>query len=816
MKNFLLNRNVLLILWLAVISVSFFWNLKLLQDSTVRLADAEARSLYNKDLLYRRWAAKQGGVYVPPSPDTPSNPYLKIPERDVTTTGGKQLTLINPAYMVRQIHEMANEQSGVISHITSLKPLRPANAADPWEAQVLRKFEGGIKEFSAIDTLNGEQYLRFMGVMLVEKPCLKCHESQGYKEGQVRGGISVSVPLKHFETLQDKRFTNLLGWHGTLGLLGLLGIVLGYRRMEQADLARRKAELSAARYELQHEFIQNLGEGVYGMDRHGNCTFMNEAALTMLGYAEHEVIGRNIHDLIHHHFPDGTPCPFQECEIHNVLNAEKHRKGEAGFFRKNGTIFPVSYVATPIVEELTHEPQLVIGFRDITEQKAAEEQIQNLAFYDPLTQLPNRRLLWDRIKLAIASASRHHQHCALLYIDLDNFKSVNDSYGHDTGDLLLQQVALRLMACTREGDTIARLGGDEFVVLLEDLGADSFVAASHSEAVSKKIISSLNRPFQVNSSEFNCTPSIGITLFDHHNTSIEELFKQADIAMYQAKKAGRNTLRFFDPDMQQAIMSRIAMETDLRNAILELEQMVLFYQAQVDIEGRIVGAEALVRWKHPEHGIVSPAEFIPVAEESGLILPLGHWVIQTACKQLVAWARHPATEQLCLAVNVSPRQFRMPTFAEEVLALVNHFGVNPRKLKLEITEGVLLENINEVIEKLNTLKVKGIDISLDDFGTGYSSLQYLKKLPITQLKIDKSFVQDIAEDRNDRAIVRTIIAMAKALDINVIAEGVETEEQRLILLNKGCTRFQGYLFGKPLPIDQFEDSLPTGKLHSHN
>jgi diguanylate cyclase (GGDEF)-like protein len=447
---------------------------------------------------------------------------------------------------------------------------------------------------------------------------------------------------------------------------------------------------------------------------------------------------------------------------------------------------------------------------DITERKHAEEEIKSLAFYDPLTHLPNRRLLMDRLKQALASSARSGREGALLFIDLDNFKSLNDTLGHDIGDLLLQQVAQRLESCVREGDTVARLGGDEFVVMLEDLSEHDLEAAAQAETVGEKILATLNQPYRLAKHEHHSTPSIGVTIFSDHKQNQDELLKQADIAMYQAKKAGRNALRFFDPQMQDSINIRVSLESDLRRAVSGQEQFLLYYQPQVDSSGRLIGAEALVRWQHPERGMVSPVEFIPLAEETGLILPLGHWVLATACQQLAVWATRPEAAHLTMAVNVSAKQFQLPTFVEEVLSLVDYFKINPAKLKLEVTESLMMERMGDIIAKMNLLKTRGISFSMDDFGTGYSSLSCLKLLPLYQLKIDQSFVRDIATDDSDKAIVGTIIAMAKSLNLNVIAEGVEGKVQQQLLMEKGCRSYQGYLFGKPVPIEQFDALLKQG------
>ena len=447
------------------------------------------------------------------------------------------------------------------------------------------------------------------------------------------------------------------------------------------------------------------------------------------------------------------------------------------------------------------------------ENKQIEDEINKLAFYDPLTHLPNRRLFLDRFKQSAASMAHSGKGAALLFIDLDKFKALNDSLGHAMGDQLLQQVAQRLTACVRESDTVSRLSGDEFVIILQNLGDEAVINATQTELIGQKILASLSQTYQLSSHSYNIYPSIGAILFDGTNRAADELLKQADMAMYQAKKAGGKALYFFDPAMQKTIMDRVHLEAELRLAIAEKEQFQLYYQAQVDSFNRVIGAEALIRWFSPERGIVSPIEFIPIAEESGLILPLGHWILSTACQQLVAWAQQPETAHLTLAVNISARQIRMPSFVDEVLALIDCTGVNPSKLKLEITESILLENLEDIIEKMTRLQAKGLSFSIDDFGTGYSSLQYLKRLPLSQLKIDRSFVRDLAHDSNDRAIVRTIIAMAKSLNLDVIAEGVETEEQLRRLKNKGCSKFQGYLYGKPVPIKGFDITLNKSNIY---
>jgi len=434
--------------------------------------------------------------------------------------------------------------------------------------------------------------------------------------------------------------------------------------------------------------------------------------------------------------------------------------------------------------------------------KLQDAEIRQLAFYDALTKLPNRRLLLDRLQQALAASGRNHRAGALLFIDLDDFKGLNDTLGHDVGDLLLIQVARRLVECVREGDTVSRLGGDEFVVMLEDLGGSLEEAVLQAEVVGEKIIAALNRPYDLNGNEQRSTPSIGITLFNSAHDSIDDLLKRADLAMYQAKEAGRNTLRFFDHAMQARVEARAVLDAELRRG-MRAGQFLLHYQPQVDGAGRVTGAEALLRWNHPQRGLVAPGEFIALTEESGLIVSLGHWALVEACRQLSLWGKNPAQSHLTLAVNVSARQFRHPDFVDQVLAVIDHTGANPQRLKLELTESLLLDNVEATADKMATLKTHGIGFALDDFGTGYSSLTYLKRLPLDQLKIDRSFVQDVLSKPNDAAIARAIIALGASLGLPVIAEGVETPQQRDFLASHGCVNFQGYLFGKPMPIEEF-------------
>ncbi|MBU1447092.1 MAG: EAL domain-containing protein [Gammaproteobacteria bacterium] len=705
---------------------------------------------------------------------------------------------------------------------------------------------------------------------------------------------------------------------------------------------RKSAEraLHDSRKQLQM-FMDSIAEGMYGVDTEGRCTFVNTALLRILGYEkEEDLLGKNMHEIIHYAHADGSPYPSRDCLAYQAyIRDEATHSDDEVFWRKDGTPVAVEYWSQPMhkgnqavgavvtfldiserkqgevalqesvsfsdsllqtmpvpvfhkdtegrytgcntafaefigkdkadiigktVFEIAPQPQSevyrdkdldlltsetgvqvyesnvkhcdgtlhdvifhkarlndsngdpmgIIGvILDITDRKQSERDIHQLAFYDPLTQLPNRRLLMDRALQALSVSARSERYGALMLLDLDDFKKVNDSKGHDVGDQLLCEVAERLRRTVREGDSVARLGGDEFVVVLEELGQSAAEAAAQAELVAEKIRDVLNDPYLLEGNRHFSSPSIGVVLYRGHEETIENLLKFADIAMYQSKQAGRNTIRFYDPAMQAAIDTRLELESELDIAIRE-KQLQLYYQVQVDGMRRPLGAEVLMRWQHPQRGLILPAQFIPLSEDTGQIEVMGMWALRTACLQLKSWQQHAHTRHLTLAVNVSARQFRKAEFVAQVSRVLLDTGARPSLLKLELTESTVLLDVEDTIAKMRELKLLGISFSMDDFGTGYSSLQYLKRLPLDQIKIDQSFVRDIASDPNDAAIVQTIIAMTGALGLNVLAEGVETPEQQEFLELRGCYNFQGFLFGKPLPLEEFEAALRPEQLSS--
>lgn len=571
-------------------------------------------------------------------------------------------------------------------------------------------------------------------------------------------------------------------------LLGIAGLsVFYYDRMAEAAEERKKAErqlrLSASVYEASQDAFLIT-------DEKAAIISVNRAFTRITGYTEDEVLGKNPKVLA-----SGVHSSEFYAAMWKDIIEKGYWQGEIVNRRKDGSTYPewLSITTVRDHERITH---FIANFADITVRKAAEEKIRYLAYYDTLTDLPNRRLLYDRLSQALSTAQRHSSYGALLFIDLDHFKNLNDTRGHDTGDSLLQQVALRLSTTIRVGDTVARIGGDEFVVLLEFLGESESLAARRAEKIAGKIRLAIGAPYLLSGREYHCTPSIGIALFTPQQTAAETLLKRADVAMYQAKSAGRNTVRFFDPEMQSLIERRVTLENELRDA-LHYKQFILHYQPQVDRNGRSVGVEALVRWQHPDGRVIPPSEFIELAEETGLIVSLGSWVLETVVARLSEWANDPERSHLSIAVNVSARQFRQPDFVEIVSRLVEAAGIDASLLRLELTESLLLENMEEAIATMTALKKRGVSFSLDDFGTGYSSLAYLKVLPLDELKVDQSFVRDMLFDEKNAAIARAIVNLGQNLGVTVIAEGVETDAQWQFLIENGCHSFQGYLFGHP-------------------
>jgi diguanylate cyclase (GGDEF)-like protein/PAS domain S-box-containing protein len=564
-------------------------------------------------------------------------------------------------------------------------------------------------------------------------------------------------------------------------------------------LAEQAMHESEAKY---RELVDTANAIILRMGLDGAITYFNEYAEHFFGYTATEIIGKKALGTIVPTHESDTDRDLSEMISAILARPEDYEHNENENMTRDGRRVYVRWANKVILDEHGQPVGISSIGQDISDSKKAEETIRNLAYFDALTGLPNRRLLLDRLHQALALSRRNQHHGALLFIDLDNFKLLNDTQGHDMGDRLLIEVAHRLQTCVREGDSVARLGGDEFVVMLEDLDQIPEDAANLAELVAEKILAELHRPYRLGGFDHHSTASIGVALFRDKGVGVDELLKRADLAMYQAKASGRDTLRFFDPTMQAAVEARSSLEAELRRAI-QRNEFLYHYQPQVNAAGRLIGVEALARWNHPERGLISPIAFIGLAEETGLIIPISQLLLRQVCEQIKAWSSEPETAQLSTSLNVSARQFHHPDFVDMMLANLTAANVDPNRLMLEITESLLLDNIDETVDKMNSLKAHGIRFSIDDFGTGYSSLAYLRRLPLDELKIDRSFVTDIETDENDAAICATFISLAHLLGLRVVAEGVETEAQRHFLSSlHNCDAMQGYLFGKPMPADQ--------------
>jgi diguanylate cyclase (GGDEF)-like protein/PAS domain S-box-containing protein len=559
--------------------------------------------------------------------------------------------------------------------------------------------------------------------------------------------------------------------------------------------------------DMNQQILDTAAEGIFGVDLDGMTSFVNPAAARMLGYVQTELLGLSIHDTIHHTQPNGSHYDRGSCPMYiSISNGVAQHIDNDVLWRKDGSSFPVDYISVPIIKD-EKIFGAVVTFRDISQRKEVEAKLEHQEFFDPLTDLPNRNLLLNRMQQVNAQCIRRGHLGAVLYLDLDRFKAINDALGHRVGDQLIKLVAARLSSHHRKEDTVAHLSGDEFVILLSEVSDDPETAQNQVISYAESIRELLSKPYEIDGKQLHSTPSIGITLFPMGNESAESILQEADTAMYRAKDQGRNAIHFYIPSMQQAADERLAMENDLRRA-LEQNELLLNFQPQVDISGKVKGAEVLLRWNHPIHGLISPADFIPLAEDTGLIIPIGEWVLLQACQLISRWH-----EQDCLsgghtlAVNVSPRQFRLASFVPRIKSILEETGANPACLELEITEGIIVDNVEDTINKMMLLRELGVRFALDDFGTGYSSLSYLKRLPLDKLKIDQSFVRDITTDSNDATIVETIIAMGRHMDLHVIAEGVETAEELKFLDEKGCQTYQGFYFSRPLEWSAYQSYL---------
>lgn len=689
----------------------------------------------------------------------------------------------------RNMAEAMNADAAFISHLLPGEPLHAQTLTALVNDNIIDNFNYLITDTACKNLIHEDEFVVIDGFAesfpnSVGLKHLKVESYVGRRLLNTAGEVVGTIALLYCKPLQDADF-----------LLSTLKI---FAARAAAELERQAADV---RIRQQASLLDKAQDAILVRGLDHKILFWNKSAERMYGWTAEEAMQSKSDKLLYN-----DPSAFYHAN--SFLMEYDEWSGEIQQRRKDGSSMTVEGRWT-LVRDESGKPESILAINtDITARKIAEDKIQQLAFYDPLTLLPNRLLLVDRLNQTLAARLRNLKISALLFIDLDNFKKLNDTLGHSIGDLLLKESAQRINKCIRACDTVARFGGDEFVVLVTELSDVQSIAYEQAEQVAEKISANLNQPYQLaNHTHYNSS-SIGVTLIDQDSNTVEELLKQADLAMYEAKGAGKNTYRFYQTTMQVAISARVSLEEDLRKALLNKE-FLLHYQPQLDSNAKIEGAEVLIRWIHPHLGLISPAQFIPIAEETKLILPIGEWVLKTVCQQLVCWAKHEKTASLVIAVNVSVHQFSQGNFVTQTLRILDETGANPNRLKLELTESLFVDNVEDVIEKMTALKALGIQFSLDDFGTGYSSLLYLKRLPLDQLKIDQSFVRDILLDPNDASIARAIITLAQNLGLNVIAEGVETEEQRLFLLENKCFAYQGYLFSRPLPVDKFEEYVMT-------
>ncbi|RKZ95666.1 MAG: signal transduction protein [Gammaproteobacteria bacterium] len=802
-----LNKEALFIvlLWSTIIGISLLWNFQREHERVLQLAEVEAQANLKKDRAFRLWGVKMGGFYVKVNAETQPSPYMKhIPERDVVTPSGQMLTLYSPAIIMRMLMEAQEELFGIKARITGEKYLNPVNAPDEWERKGLKIIAKTLKNYSEITELNGKPVLRYMQPMIMNEACMKCHAWTGIKVGDLRGATDVAIPLAPFQILEQKTRLNLMISHSGLWLLGI-GFIgfFSYRKkvhikelhLQQLELRHEIDKRNEAEQQLRltSSVFEYTSEAIIITDSNSLIIDCNPAFSEITGYSLNEIRGGNPsfagsgrHDKA-----------FFKKMWHSIRQSGCW-SGEVWDKRKNGEVYPNWLSINEVLNAEGKVSHYIGVFNDISELKKTEQKLEQLAFKDTLTNLPNRQLFYDRLESELKRARRKkNTKLALLFVDLDHFKKINDTLGHYVGDELLKIVAQRLLNCVREKDTIARLGGDEFTLILSDIPS-SKVASDLAE----KIIKEISVPIKLQEHEHFLGASVGISLYPEDSVDKEILIRNADAAMYHAKENGRGHYQFFSEAINLRNQKRLELEEDLRKAIRD-EEFELYYQPQMEtVAETIIGAEVLIRWNHPQKGLISPMDFIPVAEENGMILEIGEWVFKQACRHLHKCISL-GKKALPIAINLSAVQFSDEGLIDMIKSSLKQEKLPAQLIELEITESAIMENADRAIEIIDDLTRLGIRISIDDFGTGYSSLAYLKKFTVDKLKIDREFIKDLPHDKEDAVLTSTMIMLANNLELDVLAEGVETKEQIDFLLQKGCTIVQGYYYSKPLPQDEF-------------
>ncbi len=786
-----------IILWGGLAGASLGWNWVQVDKHLHEIAADRARFIFKMIESVRLWNARHGGLYARVDETTQPNPHLEIPERDITAPSGKPLTLINPAYMTRQLAGVVDELTDVLIHITSLDPINPGNAAEPWEREALASFvrDAELREIAEFFNDGQKTGFRYMAPLITQQACLQCHKQ--YQVGDIRGGVSISFSPGPLLAPLNAQYLNLVMIHlGTWLLLSALTwfflqrfrhqmLQLDAEREHQETLVRQRTE----QLQLAASVFTHAREGIMITAADGTIIEVNDAFSRITGYGRDDVLGVNPRIL-----NSGRQDPTFYAAMWRALVEDGRWAGEVWNRRKDGEVYAEMLTISAVHNAGGKTQHYVALFSDITAQKEHQKQLERIAHYDALTGLPNRVLLGDRLHQAMTQAQRRGQLLAVIYLDLDGFKAINDGQGHEVGDQLLVAVAARMQAALREGDTIARLGGDEFVAVLVDL-ADIHACV----AVLTRLLVAAAQPLHAGPRVLKVSASLGVTFYPQDEEVVaDQLLRQADQAMYQAKLSGKNRYHIFDAEHDRSVRGYHESLERIRLALTRGE-LVLHYQPKVNMRtGQVVGAEALIRWQHPNRGLLPPAAFLPVLVDHPLAIELGEWVIDTVLGQIERW--HAANFDIPVSVNIGAIQLQQKDFIARLRGLLAaHPGVNPADVELEVLETSALEDVDHISEVMRACLELGVTFALDDFGTGYSSLTYLKRLPARQLKIDKSFVRDMLEDPEDLAILQGVLGLAAAFRREVIAEGVESVQHGEMLLQFGCDLAQGYAIAPAMP-----------------
>lgn len=786
-RVFLLLQGV----WLLTLGVSLALNLHNARKVTLLTAEAAAEATINRDLSIRNWAAELGGVYAPSSDALPPNPYLEHPLRDLETAEGLELTLMNPAYLIRSLQEKIGADYGVRSYLVSRDPLNPANQADAWEASALADFEQTQQAISKQVELDGQPYLRRIDPFFVEPSCMGCHAEQGYQLGEVRGGISTAVPMASYLAWFTQRKKQLLATHLGVWLLGFIGLIYGYFREKQA--ADQRAQ-HLHQLELAAEVFANSDEGILITDAEARIVDVNQAFERISGYSKAELLGKNPNIL-----NSGRQGPEVYQSMWQTLQEEGCWQGEIWNRHKEGRVYAVNLTISALYDAA--QPSQVRHYlalsSDITRLKENESKLQRLVHYDTLTGLPNRLLLTERLQQALQETASHRQVLAVILFDLDGFKLINEQQGHAAGDQFLLNLSRALAELVGPSHLLARVGGDEFVLVWGGL-----TCKGDTEPLLDQLLQTIAQGQLVGDQVYRVTASVGVSFYPSDQVDAEQLLRHAEQAMTRAKQQGKNCISFFDPQEDQQLRNLSAQVQEIRRALHQGE-LLLYYQPKIHaVSHRILGAEALIRWQHPTRGLLAPGQFLPMINEHPVMVEVGRWVIHTAFAQLDTWRLQGI--DCPLSINLHSGQIQQPGFLQELQELLASYpDLSPSYLEIEVLETTAVEDLLQVSKALAGIQALGIQIAIDDFGTGYSSLAYLKHLPVNTLKIDQSFVRDLLEDPDDLAIVQGVISMAAAFKLQVIAEGVETRKQSAKLIELGCEQVQGYAISKPLPEKDF-------------